>query len=365
MKKIKNTAIAACAVFCAVLAFSCNTGGGDIESGASYDWNWEVTDDKNPNQFAPGVSTLFGYDVHPTKYSQAYKLNEPYVFGQPETGWYKIEEVLPGLEAVVMEDAKGYDESLEWPNNKGKGSLVPLKVPKTVKTMGPKGEEVDAFYFYGTMWQKGSESEESSEWIERDSGPTDPILSPNDYRLGAGWPSISVYATPPGIDEDPTQEIRKAFQAGYGYTFWIKPMKDFIVYRTSVENWDYRPNEGHEPSHWYGTGTGRDGTADTFTPAPVGEWTQVKVIYDPWHPDYNVGINWWIWTYGIQQNYQNDKEPYDIYTSHDKNHSIRIVWNFQLQHNGGNEGGSSVEYSVVTGRHEYEVYLYGLEILRY
>jgi hypothetical protein len=337
------------------------------------DWVWEVLDDSNQTKWAAGISTLNGYEEHATKYSQSYVLNEPYDRNDKTTGWYK-KETSDGVTRVVMEDTVGYDPAQLWPNNKGKGEKIKMKVPVLETVEGPNGKQVEAFHFWGTMMQKGSESLNSAAWTERTgvSNPTTSPLTPTspatDYRRSCGWPTISLYATPPGVDEDPRQKTRYALMDGYGYTFWVKSMKNYRTYRTSVENWDYRPNEGHEPGYWYGTQPGRDatpGATGNYVPAPVGEWTKVKVIYDPYHPDYHMDVNNWIYMYNIQNNYPGDKEPTVIKDNHDKEHSIRITWSFQLQHNGGNEGTSQIEYSVSNGRHEYDVYIYGLEILEY
>ena len=153
---------------------------------------------------------------------------------------------------------------------------------------------------------------------------------------------------------------------GYGYTFWFKSMKEYRTYRTAVENWDYRPLEGMDPSHWFGTTPGRDGTPDkNYTPVPVGVWTQVRVVYDPFHEDFNLDVPNWIYEFGIQNNFPGDMEPQDIMRNHDKDHSIKITFSLPLQHNGGNEGTAGIEYSVTTGRHDYDVYFYGLELLQY
>jgi len=371
MKK-NLTIIAACVLLASILAVSCN-GNDDvyIPEGTRLNWIWEIADDSNPTQFAPGISTLHGWEYHPTKFSQAFVLNEPYVRGDPTTGWFSTETVAPGIRAVVTENARGYNPTLQWPDNRGAGEHIRMKVPQTVRTMGPHGEEVDAFNFHGTLVQKGTEPVAGGAMVAR-TGVSNPLTQPippgstTDYRLGAGWPSITLYATPPGLDEDPQQLTRQAFLDGYGYTFWVRSANDFVAYRTSVENWDYRPNVGHEPGHWFGVRPGRDGNAAfNFTPAPVGQWTQVMVIYDPNHPDFNMGVNNWIFDYSIQENFPGDREPYDTADVHNKDHSIRIAWAFQLQHNGGNEGGANIEYSVSTGFHDFDVYIYGLEILQY
>jgi hypothetical protein len=395
---MKKLIIIALVLLCGALILSCPGDSPPPVDTAPSDWYegwvWEITDDKNPNKFAPGISILDEdcYVIHldeeglPKKYSQAYVFETPYVRNEPNTGWYKkITEA--GWTRVETEDARGYsptpslpipDEALVWPNNRGAGELVPMKQPRYVTVTGPSGADVEAIHLSGTMIQKGSESEDSDAWVPRYGNATTgtgsgvgaintrPITRADDYRLSAGWPVIALTATPPNADEDPTQKIRNLFMDGYGYTFWVKPMKDFRSYRTGVENWDYRPNEGHEPGYWYGSTPGRDGTIGTnFTPAPVGAWTQVKVIYDPHHPDFNMAVNNWIYSYDITTNYPGDRQPYDIMENHDKDHSIRINFSFQLQHNGGNEGEGGVEYSVSTGRHEYDVYIYGLEILKY
>ena len=380
MKHVKNTIIGVCVLLCTALLSNCvespppdGPAPGPGVVAKDLIWNWELADDINPNKFAPGISTLFGYETHltnpalPEKYAQAFVLNEPYVKGDPSTGWYKT-EMVGGFPRVVMEDAKGYDTTKAWPENRGAGALVPLKVPTLKKTIGPDGDEVEAFYFYGTMMQVGSESENSDEWVSR-TGPRTAggaSTGPTDYRLSCGWPAITLYATPPGEDIDPEQKTLLAFMDGYGYTFWVKSMKDYNAYRTSVENSEYRPNEGHEPGHWYGTRAGRDADPTyNFTPAPPEEWTKVTVIYDPSHPDFNMDVNNWIKQYNVQSNYLNDREPYNIMDNHNKDNSIRIAFALQLQHNGGDEGTDLIEYSVQTGRHDYEVYFYGLEILQY
>ena len=389
MKELKTLAIVACAILCGALIIGCNddTGNKPIRDVSAdwYDgWLWEVVDDKNPNKFAPGISTLNGYTEHPTKYSQTFLLKDPYIRGEPLTGWYKIGTInVKGqeMEIAMMEDAKGFDPrgslmptdpdfdmQYAWPNNKGKGALIPLKVPTKVKTTGPSGKEIDALRFWGTTLQKGSEAENSDDWVMRTgvTGNTSPITTVTDYRLSAGWPAISWYATPLDAAEDPNQKRRIEFADGYGYTFWVKSEKDFTVYRTSVENWDYRPNEGHEPAHWFGQRPGRDGTPDVnYTFMGVGEWKQIRVIYDPYHPEFNMDVPNWTMSYSIEQNYPGDKEPYMIKMNHDKGHSIRIIFGILLQHNGGNEASGPIEYSVDSGKHEYDVYFYGLEMLQY
>jgi len=345
------------------------------------EWVWEVLDDSNQSKWAPGISTLEGYVEHTvengfaeTKYSQAYVLESVYDSNNPKTGWYKkVEGSRP--QRVEMEDAIGYDTTKLWPASRRDktGPKIPRKVPKLEKVIGPDGKtEVEAFHFKGTMMQKGSEG--ASGWVER-TGVSNPTTSPltasspqTDYRRGCGWPAITLYATPPDPDEDPEQKTRLALMDGYGYTFWVKPMKEYRTYRTSVENWDFRPNEGHEPGFWYGTQPGRDavpGATGNYIKAPVGKWTKVKVIYDPKHRDYHMDVNQWIYMYNIQSNYPGDEEPTKIKDKFNKDHSIRIAWAFQLQHNGGNEGTTQIEYSVSTGRHDYDVYIYGLEILQY
>jgi len=340
------------------------------------EWVWELVDDSNQTKFAAGISTLEGWTEHPTKYSQSFVLNEPYVSGQPTTGWY-MKETIPTsgglLEKVVMEDARGFDPDLYWPNNKGQGELIKMKVPTKETTLGPDGiTQVEAFHFWGTLVQKGSESENDLEWVSRTgvqnptTTPLGPTSAATDYRWGCGWPAITLYATPPGPDEDPDQETYWALKDGYGYTFWVKAVKDYRSYRSLVENWEYRPNEGHDPGHWYGPTPGRDGTpGKNYTPAAVGQWKQVTVIYDSQHPRFNLDVPNWTTSYDIQSNYPGDKEPFQIMETHDKDHSTRISFSFMLQFNGGNEGNAQVEYSVSTGRHEFDVWIYGLQILQY
>jgi hypothetical protein len=386
MKTLKNMAIIACVLLYGALATTCDPEPAPYipPEGVAVEWIWEIADDSNQTKFAAGISELYGYEEHPTKYSQAFVLNEPYVKGEPNTGWYKKRMIsyqkagggTGTVEAVEMQDAHGYDPDLYWPDNKEKGDLIRMKVPQKETTTGPDGSEIEAFHFWGTLMQRGSESENPDEWVKR-TGVNNPTTSPlgpdspdTDYRRGCGWPAISLYATPPDVDQDPTQTTRFAFMDGYGYTFWVRADKDYRSYRTTVENWDYRPNEGHDPGHWYGPDAGRDGTpTKNYTPAQVGEWKQIMVVYDPNHPAFNgpygMDVPNWTLSYNIQTNYPNDKEPSEIRLVHDKDHSMRIAFSFMLQFNNGNEGNAPIEYSVDNGRHEFDVWLYGLEILQY
>jgi len=337
-------------------------------TGVSYDWDWEVLDDKNQNKFGPGISILDPscYTTHPTKYSQVFVLESPYN-NDPKTGWYLIDD--SGLyEKVTMEPARAYDTTKLWPASKQAGDYVPLKQPTRVKTMGPHGKEVEAIRLHGTLMQRGSEPANRLEWTPRTGDPTTLSWSSpdTDYRFGCGWPAITLYATPPDEEDQPEQETRLALMDGYGYSFWVKSMKDYSVYRAGIENWDYRPNEGTEPSHWFGTTTGRDATeGENFTFAPVGEWTKVVVIYDAKNPNFNMVVPTWIMNYGVMANFPGDMEPFDIAKNHNKDHSIRIVLAIPLQHNNGQEGSALIAYSVSEGKHEYDVYFYGLEILEY
>jgi len=389
MKKLKGLMIVACVLLCAALFLTCDNSGTPpgqvivpVEADWFDGWIWEVTDDTNPNKFAPGVSILNGYTEHPTKFSQTYVLKDKYVNNQPATGWYQIGTLdVKGdiMEIAMMEDAKGYAKGgydseagalwgVTWPDNKGNGDLIPMKVPTKVKTMGPEGEEVEALRFWGTVMQKGSEDENKDAWVDRTgvNNKTSPITRATDYRLSAGWPAITWYATPEGAEDDPDQKRRIEFRDGYGYVFWVKSVKDFTVYRTSVENWDYRPGEGHEPAHWYGPSNGRDGTQGVnYTRMGIDEWKQVRVVYDPYHPDFNMDVPNWTMMYSIDQNYPGDREPSTIMLNHDKGHSIRMSFGILLQHNGGNEASAPVEYSVDSGKHEYDVYFYGLQMLQY
>jgi len=343
----------------------------NIIKGESLEWDWEMEDDRALNKFAPGISTLFGYVEHPTLFAQAYTLANPYVSGNPATGRHLIIEEQDAMGRVIRRvathDARGYYANLAWPANKSAGDLIPLKVPVPKTVTGPHGNLVEVFHLSGLMLQKGSKNPDPNTWVPRTGvWPIGgPVISENDYRFGCGWPAVSLYATPPSIANQPNQETRWAFMDGYGYSFWVKSNNDYSNYRTSVENWDYRPREGHEPGHWFGTKPGRDASQYNFTPAPVGQWTLVTVIYDPSHPEYNLDVNQWIYMYSIDNSYPNDDEPTEIYRKHDKNHNIRIAFSFQLQHNGGNEGNNWIEYSIDSGRHEYDVYIYDLRILKY
>jgi hypothetical protein len=51
--------------------------------------------------------------------------------------------------------------------------------------------------------------------------------------------------------------------------------------------------------------------------------------------------------------------------THSTEHTFRLAFALQLQHNGGQEGTDWHEYSVITGRHEFDVWFYGLRILTY
>ena len=376
LSKLRNLLVlTGIVVFCAFI-FSCSNDSSsgpnlrDIK-GFEYDWDWEVLDDKNQNKFGPGISILDAscYTVHPTRYSKVFELENPYIKGQPKTGWYKIIENSKGYEEVSMLDARGYNTDLLWPASKQAGDLVPLKEPTRVKTIGPDGKtEIEAIRLTGTLMQKGSESPDGMTWTKRTgaAGNLTENSPETDYRRGCGWPAITLYAAPPSVEDQPDQETRLALMDGYGYAFWAKSMKPYAVYRAGIENWDYRPNEGMEPTHWFGTTTGRDAVeGKNFTSAPVGEWTRVVVIYDAKNPNFNMMVPNWINMYGIINNFPGDQEPFDIAKNHNKDHSIRIVLAIPLQHNYGNEGSAGVEYSVVEGRHEYDVYFYGLEILKY
>ena len=359
-------------VVCCALLLNCNddsTSNLKDLKGVVYDWDWEVLDDSNQNKFGPGISILDPscYTVHPTKFSQVFVLESQYVFGQPKTGWYLIDET--GLyPKVTMQDSKGYDTTKLWPLSKQAGAPVPLKEPTLVKTKGPHGTEVDAIRLHGTLLQKGSEDPNRLKWVQRTGAQGDLTMDTpkTDYRFGCGWPAITLYAAPPDEKDQPNQETRLGLMDGYGYAFWVKPMLPYVVYRASVENWDYRPNEGMEPSHWFGTDTGRDATVGkNFTFAPVGEWTRVVVIYDAKNKSFNMVVPNWITMYGVMANFPEDQEPFDIAKNHNKDNSIRIVLAIPLQHNYGSEGTALEAYSVVEGKHNYDVYFYGLEILEY
>jgi len=386
MKEMKTLVIFTCILLGSALIIGCPTGSTnttrEIEKGVILDWSWEVLDDINPNKFSPGISILneSSYVEHPYKYSQSYVLKDKYVKNFPETGWYLTEwDNVTKTEVAVMVDAKGYatgyfDKAANtfvgtpWPKNREEGELVRLREPQVHQVEGPDGTMVDAFHLSGILMQRGSETEDTTTWTSRSGSRTNPEFptSDRDYRLGAGWPAITLFATPPTKDIEPEQETRKALLDGYGYTFWVKSNVDYICYRTAIENWDYRPYENHEPGHWFGVRPGRDGTDGVnFTRAPPYQWTQVKVVYDPLHPDYNVAVNNWITMYDIITNYPGDEQPYTIADRHDKMRSVRISWMLQLQLNGGDQGEEFIEYSVTTGRHVFDVYFYGLELLQY
>ena len=404
MKTIEKLAIIACVLLCGALVLTCDDNPGNtpgkevtfVPAPADWAdiWDWEIADDKNQTKFAAGISTLFGYEEYTepkydeTKYSQSFVLNEPYVSGEPNTGWYKkrmISYTRPNgstgtVEAVVMQDAKGFyvdpelplaEQTIFWPANKEAGDLIIKKVPTMETTLGPDGKtQIEAFHFWGTLMQRGSESENPDEWVSRTGyrggAQGRPLVGDTDYRLGCGWPAITLYATPPEADKDSTQSTRFALMDGYGYTFWVRADKDYRSYRSLVENWEYRPNEGHDPGHWYGPDSGRDGSPGVnYTRAAVGEWKQVTVIYDSQHPKFNLNVPNWSMMYDIQSNFPGDLEPSTIMQNHNKDHSMRISFSIMLQHNNGNEGTDWTEYSVDSGRHEYDVWIYGLQLLQY
>jgi hypothetical protein len=376
-KRLKRSIVIAslCAIsFCVILITSCpNNDTPDItDTGDLLPWVFDMECDRNPNKFAPGISTLEGWEYCPDgRYAQTVVMETTYVWEQPATGWHLIETGADGIKRVVTEDARGYDTDFLWPHSKGGGEKLRMKVPVMQTTVGPRGDQVQAIRMHGIMAQVGSEDPNAPP-VERtgvfrpENNPLTDDSDATDYRRSAGWPSVVLYATPPRPEVQPDQETHRALRDGYGFTFWVRPMKEFVAYRVGLENWDYRYNEGHEPGHWYGARPGRDGSEGiNFTPAPVGVWTQVRVIYCPFHPEFNMAVNNWTLMYNIQTNYPGDREPVDIMESHSTEHTFRLAFALQLQHNGGNEGTDWTEYSVISGRHEFDLWFYGLRILTY
>ena len=373
MRSIIIASAALCAVALgSVLFVSCNNDPVlPPAEGVRLQWVFEVEDDRNPTQFASGISEVHGWKYCPDgNFAQAFVLNEEYVFGQPDTGWHRLQTV-DGVQRVVMEDARGFCPDLLWPHNRGQGELLRRRVPVLVETIGPHGEPVEAIRLWGTMMQRGSENPDVPP-VSRTGqfNPRNNHLTPalptfeTDFRRTAGWPAVTLYATPPCLIEDPEQITQQALRGAYGFTFWTRSMVPFDTYRAAVENWSFRPDQGHEPGHWYGPRPGRDGTPGVnYTPAPVGVWTQVTVIYDPFHPGFNMDVPNWTTMFDIQANFPGDREPYEIMMTYNSAHSIRLVFNLHLQHNGGTEGTENELWAVTSGRHEFDWYFYGLELL--
>ena len=357
---MKKLVVVACILVCVIFAVSCPTddsGSAFIPVGKVFDWNWEVGDDSNPGRFAPGVSTLDPscYTADAAKNAQTYAVNTPYVSGQPNTGRYVIDDTYDPPR-VSMVDSYGYDSALSWPANKGAGAVMKAKTPKLQTTIGPDGTEVQAYRIKGVCRQAGSNSADAATHTARNA---------TNYKEGAGWPGVNWAAVPPDLAEQPDQETRFGLMDGYGYTFWVKSNVDYLLYRTSVENYAYRMLEGTEPAHWFGTDKQGFAENKNFTAAPVNQWRQIKVVYDPMHPDFNMIVPLWLITYDIQSNYPNDPEPKALAEpgTHDKQKSIKIGFSIQLQNNGGVEGEEDVEYSIVSGYHEFDIWFYDLRIL--
>ena len=363
MKKIKFLIIAACILLCGAFILTCdNNPGENIYTGVvSEGWTLEVIRDDFPVQFAEGISTLFGVQEVPGEYFQTYVLTNPYVRGNPLTGRVELTTNALGMQMPVMEDAKGYDPNLIWPSNRGAGAKIPKRIPVLKTVLGPNGANVEVVHLYGTLMQKGSESEDNNSWVQRTGNFNETFTASSpatDYRWCASWPTISLYATP-------TDEALKTFRDdGYGYSFWVKVNKNYFVYRTSIENWDYRVRESYEPKHYFGIVPGREPISGfNYTLTPVGEWKQITVIYDPDHPDYNMSVAQWVLMYGIEGMYPGDTDPGDIDFNLQK--TVRIIWDISLPDNGGTEGTEFQENTISTGRHEYDIYFYDLRFLQY
>ena len=359
---MKKLVMVSCILVCVFFTVSCPADAPEsapIPAGKVFDWNWEVGDDSNPGRFAPGVSTLDPsyYMEDQTKNAQTYAVNTPYVSGAPDTGRYDIDYSYDPPR-VIMENSYGYDAALSWPNNKGAGTVLKAKTPVLQTTTGPNGTEVQAYRFKGVCKQAGSDSADVSTHV--------PITETNFEKV-AGWPGVNWAAVPPDSTEQPNQETRFALMDGYGYTFWVKSNVPYLLYRTSVENYAYRMLEGTEPAHWFGTDKQGFAENKNFTAAPTGQWKQITVIYDPKHPDFNMIVPLWLITYDIQRNYPNDPEPVDLMdpSVHDKQKNIKISFSIQLQNNGGKEGEEDVEYAIVSGYHEFDIWFYDLRLLMY
>ena len=362
MKKIKYLAIIACVLLCGTLILTCEDDTIKIIHTPidSEGWTWEVIRDDFPVQFAEGISTLNGVAIVPDEFFQTYTLIDAYVKGNPNTGRVLLTTDNEfNMEMPVMKDAIGYNKDLVWPANKETGDPIPKRVPVPKKVMGPHGFEVDVAHIYGTLLQRGSENDDHH--VQRTGNFNDNFSasSPStDYRFCASWPTISLYATP-------TLEALKKFREdGYGFTFWVKVNKSYMLYSVSIENWGYRSREAYEPKHYFGLVPGREPDVSyNYTRTEVGEWKQIKVIYDPEHPDHNMEVAQWTMMYGIQGMYPNDPEPSDI--DFDLNKMVRIIWDISLPNNGGIEGTEFQENTISTGKHEYDVYFYGLQFLHY
>ena len=365
MKKINILKIAACLLLFCALLLTCGGGGSTIGEHTGIDspgWHWEVLKDDFPVQFAAGISTLNGVEESATEYFQTYTLIDPYVRGNPTTGRIQLTtDPVFEMEVPVMQDAVGYDPAKVWPDNKGAGAKIPKRTPVLEKVMGPNGTEVEAVHLSGTLLQRGSESEVREEWVDRTGSYLEPFsaASPEtDYRFCASWPTISLYAIPT------TEALNTFREKGYGYTFWVKVNKDYFVYSTSIENWDYRAREAYEPKHYFGIVPGREPLFGfNYTVTPVDQWKKITVIYDPDNPDYNMSVAQWVYMYGIQGMYPGDTEPGAI--NFDIQHSVRLIWDISLPNNGGIEGTEFQENTISVGKHEYDVYFYGLQFLQY
>jgi len=364
MKKIEKPMIIAYLLLCGALVLSCsNATSGTTQQGVeSTGWSWEALRDDFPVQFAAGISTLNGITESTTEYFQTYVLADPYEWGNPLTGKIALTtDPGTGITIPVMQDAVGFDPNLYWPDNKEKGAKIPKRTPILETVAGPNGDNVQAIHIWGTVLQRGSESDDPNSWVPRTGSydiPFGPGSPATDYRFCASWPTISLYATP-------TPEALKTFREdGYGYTFWVKVNKTYGVYSTSIENWDYRAREDYEPKHYFGIVPGRDPLVGiNYTQTPVGQWKQIKVIYDPENPDYNMDIPQWINMYGIQGMYPGDTEPGNI--KFNLQHMMRIIFDISLPNNGGIEGSQYQQNTISTGKHDYDVYFYGLQFLQY
>ena len=363
MKKRNYLVFTICILICGLFFMACTDDSGKINYKSVYveGWTYELLRDDFPVQFAEGISTLFDYMESSTEYFQTYKLIDAYERGNPTTGRVELTTNSLGMTVPVMRDAIGYNSDLVWPANKETGNKIPRRFPiaKTVK--GPDGTNVDVVHINGTLLQRGSENTDPNLWVQR-TGHYDSTFSASspetDFRFCASWPTISLYATP-------NETALKAFRDnGFGYTFWVKVNKDYMVYRTSIESWDYRVRESYEPKHYFGVVPGREPTLGVnYTLAKVGEWTKITVIYDRDHPGYNMEIAQWVMMYGIGGMYPGDTDPGNI--DFNLQNTVRIIWDFSLPDNGGTEGGLAMENTISTGRHEFDIYIYDLQFLQY
>lgn len=371
---VKYFTIGLCVVLYFSLFLGCrNTtddgGGGDAISVSIMDWNWELGDDHNPGKWAPGISYINkdDNDEVPGKNAQVYKRNTPYgtttaAFPTASlTGRYVINSINPDDPYVELEDSKDYDMTLPWPDRKyiGQsgfaGGTYPARSPEKVQVQGPDRSMIEAVRFYGATLQVGSEDANPASWVERTA---------DNYMESCGFPGVTFSAIPPDAD------ARKMLRDGYGYTFWVKAVKPLKLYRTSVENWDYRMMEGHDPAHWFGPERSTFAKAMNHTGMQYGDWYKIRVIYDRLNSGWNMDVPQWLYQYWDNggTDYPGDPDPCDLVkpANHNKEHSIKISWAIQLQNNEGEAPDTGdTGYSVTKGKHEFDLYIADLRLLMY